>query len=61
MQIHPGIRIDKINASGFPGLLFVLATVVTFMSIPVVRLFFLVSLTLGIVGAIMLHYYHRWF
>lgn len=61
MKIHPGIRIDKIDAEGFPGLLFVLATALIVLSIPALRVFFLASLSLGIVGSVLLHYYHRWF
>ena len=61
MITHPGIRIDKINPEGFPGLLFVLATAVLVLSIPALQLFFLASLSLGIVGSVLLHYYRRWF
>ena len=49
---HPGIRIDQIRPSGIPGLLFVVATVILFAALPPVRAFLLVSLPLGVLGAL---------
>lgn len=54
IQPHPGIRIDQIPAAGFPGLLFVAGTVLLCLTIPAVRVFFLGSLTLGLIGAAIL-------
>lgn len=63
MQNHPGIRIDKIPASGIGGLLFTIATVVMFLGIPEVREFMLVGVAGGIPMAALLYYWHnqtRW-
>lgn len=60
---HQGIRIDKIPASGFAGLLFTVATIVVFMGIPEIRVFSLFSLAGGALTAAGLHYWHtqtRW-
>lgn len=59
IQPHPGIRIDQIPAAGFPGLLFVVGTILLCLSIPAVRLFFLGSLTLGLIGAALLTHWRR--
>ncbi len=59
IQMHPGIRIDKIPAAGFPGLLFVVSTILLCLSVPAVQLFFLSSLTLGLIGAALLNYWRR--
>ncbi len=64
MEFHRGIRIDSIPVEGFPGLLFVLATVFMFLgAIPATREFLLISGGAGIIGAAVLYYWHnqtRW-
>jgi hypothetical protein len=63
MQNHPGIRIDRIPASGAGGLLFTIATVVVFMGVPEVREFMLIGLVGGVPTAGILYFWHhqtRW-
>lgn len=60
---HQGIRIDKIPATGFAGLLFTVASLLLFMGIPEVRFFSIFSLVGGGLIAAGLHYWHtqtRW-
>ena len=60
MNLHPGIRIDKISPSeGIPGFLFVAATAAICLTIPAIRVFLLASLALGLVGAVILSYLRR--
>jgi hypothetical protein len=62
-RFHQGIRIDKIPAAGFAGLLFTIAAAATFLSLPEVRGFLLVVVVAAVPTAILLHYWHtqtRW-
>ena len=63
MQNHPGIRIDRIPASGVGGLLFTVATIVIFLGVPEVREFMLIGLVGGVPTAGILYFWHnqtRW-
>jgi hypothetical protein len=63
IQSHRGIRIDRIPVSGFAGLLFTLAALLIFLSLPAVRDFMLIGLAGGIPTAAALYYLHhqtRW-
>ncbi len=64
MQPHPGIRIDRIPASGgVEGLLFSAATWLVFLAVPEVRDFLLIALAGGIPTAALLYYWRhqtRW-
>jgi hypothetical protein len=64
VDFHQGIRIDSIPVDGIPGLMFVLATVFMFAyEIPAIRELFLISSSVGILGAGILYYWHnqtRW-
>ncbi len=53
---HPGIRIDKIPASGAMGLIFTIASMVIFLALPVVRWFALLSVIPGLAVAAILHW-----
>lgn len=57
--IHPGIRIDKIAFSGKMGLIFTIASLVIFLSLPVVRWFAILSLPVGLAVAALLHFTGR--
>ena len=60
---HPGIRIDRIPASGFAGLLFTLASLLVFLAVPVVREFLLIGIVGGLPTAAVLYFWHnqtRW-
>jgi len=63
-EFHRGIRIDSIPVEGFPGLLFVFATLYMFLgAIPATREFLLISGSAGVLGAGLLYYWHnqtRW-
>ena len=54
VSTHPGIRIDKIPASGATGLIFTIASVVIFLTLPAVRWFAAFSLPVGLVVAVLL-------
>jgi len=56
---HPGIRIDSIPAAGSAGLLFTLATVVSFLAIPEIRVFFVGALVAAIPTTAALYFWHR--
>jgi hypothetical protein len=60
---HPGIRIDRIPASGVGGLLFTVATIVAFLAVPEIREFMLIGLLGGIPAAGLIYFWHnqtRW-
>lgn len=60
---HQGIRIDSIPAKGFAGLLFTIATLVIFLSVPVVREFLLIALVGAVPLSGLLYFWHnqtRW-
>ena len=61
---HPGIRIDSIPATGVPGVIFALGTVVIFLiGVPEVREFAPFALLGGGLVAAGLHFWHnqtRW-
>jgi hypothetical protein len=62
-RFHQGIRIDRIPAAGFAGLLFVVATAATFLRLPVVREFMLFVLVAAVPAAALLYYWRtqtRW-
>ena len=64
MQYHPGINIAEIPVKGLPGLLFLLATVFTFLvGIPMLRDFLMITGAAGMIGAGLMYYWHnqtRW-
>jgi hypothetical protein len=64
MEYHPGINIAHIPVKGIPGLLFLIATLFTFLvGIPMLRDFLLVTGAAGIIGAGIIYYWHnqtRW-
>lgn len=64
MQYHRGILIDQIPVKGFPGVLFVAATMITVLGgIPAAREFFLIAGAVGVVWAGILYWWHnqtRW-
>lgn len=64
MEIHPGIRIDRIPTNGgIEGLMFTVATAVVFLAVPEVRDFLLIGLLGGIPTAALLYFWHnqtRW-
>ena len=63
-EFHPGIRIDRITAQGFPGLLFALATMIIVIGgIPAARAFFALTGAIGLCFAAGLYWWHnqtRW-
>lgn len=60
MELHPGIRIDKIPVAGAAGLFFVLATLFLFLlGIPAVRWFFFISLPVGALGGVGLYLWRQ--
>jgi len=63
IEYHPGIRIDKIPVEGAMGFLFVVATLLIFLSIPAMRGFLLITGPFGLIGAGILYFWHnqtRW-
>jgi hypothetical protein len=55
MPLHPGIRIDKIPVKGPVGLIFVLGSMAVFLlGLPEVRWFFVLSLPVGLLVALIL-------
>jgi xanthine/uracil/vitamin C permease (AzgA family) len=57
---HPGIRIDKIPVKGALGLVFTLGIVVmTLISLPQARWFFVLALPVGILVGVGLYLSHR--
>jgi hypothetical protein len=56
---HPGIRIDKIPAKGWAGLVFALGVILLFLiGSPAVRWFFLLSIPPGILIGVALYLLH---
>jgi hypothetical protein len=57
---HPGIRIDKIPAKGWAGLVFVLGVMLVFLlGSSQVRWFFFLSIPPGILIGVILYLVHR--
>ncbi len=55
MEIHPGIRIDKIPVQGPFGLVFTVGMMAIFLiGLPEVRWFFLYSLPVGVIVGVIL-------
>jgi hypothetical protein len=62
-RFHDGIRIDRIPATGFAGLLFAIAATATFLSLPAVRGFLVLVLVAVVPTVIALHFWRtqtRW-
>jgi hypothetical protein len=54
-----GPNMSRISYSGMGGLIFTLASMAIFLTLPQVRLFFYLSLPLGIAVAVVLHFVRR--
>ena len=62
MDKHPGIRIDRIPVDGWVGLVFVLGIIgIALVGHPAMRTLMLISLIGGVIGAVFLFLWHKYF